>query len=272
MEHKLEEIKNLLQDAEMILVGIGKEFTPVFETAEENEALFPYLKSRFYKNLPQDHEIIRAYDRLRELIGVKPYFVVNLNTDDLIYRSAMEQDLVVCPCGSMSKMQCGEHIVDAEPAISAVLGQNDTETAAAAVPEHNAAEASAAVVSGQDNTDSASEVYKLQDAQPLCPVCGAPLHFHTIETEGYLESGYLPQWNHYNRWLSCTLNRKLVLLELGAGFEYPQVIRWPFEKVTLYNRKSHLIRVGTRFPQIPEEISERGISIAQSPVQFLLNF
>ena len=258
MEHKLEEIKHIIQDAEMILVGIGKEFTPAFETAEESEELIPYLKSRFYKNLPQNHEIIRAYDRLRELIGVKPYFVVNLNTDDLIYRSAMEQDLVVCPCGSMAKMQCSEHIVDAEPAVSAALGQSDAESGAAAVP-------------GQNKTDAASEVYKLQDTQPLCPVCGAPLHFHTIETEGYLESGYLPQWNHYQRWLSCTLNRKLCILELGAGFEYPQVMRWPFEKVTVYNRKSHLIRVGTRFPQIPEEISERGISVPESPVQFLLN-
>ncbi len=248
MVHKIEEIKNIIQDAEMVLVGIGKEFAPVFQISEENEALVPYLKSLYYKELPQEHDVIRAYNKLRELIGVKPYFVVNLNTDDLIYRSSIDQDLIVCPCGSMMKMQCGEHIVDADPAVAAVLGNTS---------EGNA---------------ECSEKYKIQDDQPVCPVCGAPLQFHTIETEKYMESGYLPQWNHYQRWLSCTLNRKLCILELGAGFEYPQVVRWPFEKVTVYNRKSHLIRVGTRFPQIPEEISDRGISISQSPIQFLLNF
>lgn len=242
MVHKIEEIKNIILDAEMVLVGIGKEFAPVSQISEENEALVPYLRSLYYKELPQAHEVIRAYNKLRDLIGVKPYFIVNLNTDALIYRSSIDQDLIVCPCGSMMKMQCGEHIVDAGPAVAAVLG------------------------------NGSEEKYKVQDNQPMCPVCGAPLQFHTIETENYMESGYLPQWNHYQRWLSCTLNRKLCILELGAGFEYPQVVRWPFEKVTVYNRKSHLIRVGTRFPQIPEEIADRGISISQSPIQFLLNF
>lgn len=234
MEHRLEEIKTLIQEAEMVLVGIGTEFVPVFEAEDKEETLIPYYKSQFFREIPQNHEVIQAYDRLRELIGVKPYFVVNLNTDDLIYRSAIEQDLIVCPCGSMAKMQCGEHIVEAEAEVSAVLEN--------------------------------------KNHQPVCPVCGAPLQFHTIETENYMESGYLPQWNHYQRWLSCTINRKLCILELGAGFEFPQVMRWPFEKVTVYNRKAHLIRVGTRFPQIPEEIAERGISIQQSPIQFLLNF
>lgn len=44
------------------------------------------------------------------------------------------------------------------------------------------------------------------------------------------------QWNGYMNWLSRTLNRKLVILELGEGFLQPTIIRWPFEKTVMINR------------------------------------
>ena len=37
-------------------------------------------------------------------------------------------------------------------------------------------------------------------------------------------------WKHYTLWLSCTLNRNTVLLELGENYKDPSLIRWPFEK------------------------------------------
>ena len=46
------------------------------------------------------------------------------------------------------------------------------------------------------------------------------------------------QWDLYNKWLSATLNKKLMLIELGEGFLIPNLIRWPFEKVTFINQKS----------------------------------
>ena len=38
------------------------------------------------------------------------------------------------------------------------------------------------------------------------------------------------QWDLYNKWLSATLNKKLMLIELGEGFLIPNLIRWPFER------------------------------------------
>ena len=99
----------------MVLVGIGEEFAPELPEYAGQAELAPFSKSKFYREIPDSHEIIQAYNNLRELIGHRPYFVVTLNTDDLIYRSNFEQDLIVAPCGSMGKMQCDEHIVDAEP-------------------------------------------------------------------------------------------------------------------------------------------------------------
>ncbi len=230
MEQKIVDIIN---DAEMILIGIGEEFAPEYPAQDTDAGLEPFYRSSCYEQLPDDHEVIRAYDRLRELVGAKPYFVVTMNTDDLIFRSKLERDLIVAPCGSMAKMQCGEHIVEAKEIRDRVLKAGDRSAA-------------------------------------VCPVCGKPLQFHTIETEGYLEEGYLPQWEKYTKWLSCTLNRKLCILELGVSFRFPQVVRWPFEKVAMYNRKATLVRVNSRFPQLTEEVAEKGISVLASPVEFLL--
>lgn len=283
-ENVNEKILEVFREAEMVLIGIGSEFSPAMDEKNsgavsgtkvpdeensgaasgtnvqagehngsgqetgmpggENNGAAPdgtdtrllelCRHSRYYEELPADCAAIRAYDRLRELTGAKPYFVVTLNTDDLIYRSALEDDLIVAPCGSLRRMQCAEHIVEAAPIRDAVLAEGDVQKA-------------------------------------VCPLCGKPLQFHMVEFSGYLEQGYLPQWQKYMKWLQCTLNRRLCILELGVDFRYPQVIRFPFEKTAYYNRKATLVRVGSRFPQLTEEIAERGISVCEDPVSFLLN-
>ncbi|MDO4322529.1 MAG: hypothetical protein Q4C61_08365 [Lachnospiraceae bacterium] len=242
-----------IKDAEMILVGIGEEFSPVWVNPEAEDrgesssseqeketvtdkhgASFQEecLKSRFYESIPEEHEVIAAYNRLRELIGAKPYFAVTMNTDDLIYRSSLERDLVVAPCGSMGRLQCGEHIVPAGEIRDAVLKTQDESLA-------------------------------------VCPECGRPLQFHTVAHSGYMEEGYLPQWEKYTKWLQCTLNRRLCILELGVGFQYPQVIRFPFEKTAFFNQKAVLIRVNSKFPQLAQELAGKGISIRENPIHFL---
>ncbi len=78
------------------------------------------------------------------------------------------------------------------------------------------------------------------------------------------------QWDSYLNWLAATLNHRLCILELGVGFEAPQVIRWPFEKTVVFNQKAVLIRVNGKFPQLSKETAERGISVKENAVAFLV--
>lgn len=103
----------------------------------------------------------------------------------------------------------------------------------------------------------------------ICPHCGAPLTGNTVEAETYIEEGYLPSWNAYTAWLATTVNRNLLLLELGESFKTPTVIRWPFEKTVFYNRKSYLYRVNEKFSQITEEIKERAEGIPENSVAWI---
>ena len=103
----------------------------------------------------------------------------------------------------------------------------------------------------------------------ICPHCGAPLIGNTIEAPDYIEEGYLPQWNHYLQWLSATVNRPVLILELGVDLSVPTVVRFPFEKTASFNNKAELIRINARFPQIPEELHGRAVGIRANSVEFI---
>lgn len=86
-----------------------------------------------------------------------------------------------------------------------------------------------------------------------------------IETE----SDEIPNWEKYSRWLTATLNRDLLILELGVGLKYPDIIRFPFEKVAFYNMKSDFVRVHHMLYQMPEELGDKGNSININAVSLL---
>ena len=171
----LEEIREYVDAAELILVGIGEEFS-IKQAGRE--------------------QVIEAYETLAGLLKGKGYFIVTLQTDDLIYESRLAKERIVAPCGS----------------------------------------------------DAAGNV---------------------VADEEYDESMYLPQWEVYTKWLQNTLNHKLCILELGVGFAYPSVIRFPFEKIAYFNQKARLVRVHSEFAQLTPEIRERSLSVTMSPIKLL---
>lgn len=73
-------------------------------------------------------------------------------------------------------------------------------------------------------------------------------------------------WQAYLKWLGFTLNRHLLVLELGVGFDAPMIIRFPFEKTVFLNQKSKMYRVHPTFPQVTAEIGERGTPLQADPL------
>lgn len=77
------------------------------------------------------------------------------------------------------------------------------------------------------------------------------------------------QWDFYNKWLSSSLAKKLVIIELGEDFSNPNIIRWPFERIVMINQKAKLYRVHSTFYQIPKEISDRAFACEMNGAQFI---
>lgn len=74
------------------------------------------------------------------------------------------------------------------------------------------------------------------------------------------------RWDMYLKWLSCTLNRKLYVLELGVLLDNPNVIRWPFERTVMINNNAKLVRINSKLPQLPEQLANKGESFKENPV------
>lgn len=72
------------------------------------------------------------------------------------------------------------------------------------------------------------------------------------------------QWDLYNKWLSATMGKKLLLVELGEGFNNPNIIRWPFERITMINNSAKMYRSHSTFYQIPKELNEKAVTIEKN--------
>lgn len=254
-------VKKTVQDADMVLVGIGEEFGIPSGKMEESaeyavfmeqtngagqfQWMVPFL-GEIHKENGRSDQVMAAYQVLGEMIRDKNYFVVSTRTDDFIYDAGLREDRIVTPCGGYRFWQC------AQGCGQKVYGREER-----LVRE---------IRSCLDGNGNFAEV-----KQPLCPVCAGPMVPNNIMAPDYVEAGYLEAWGGYRKWLQGTVNRKLCVLELGVGMKYPGIIRWPFEKMVFFNEKSVFFRVHSKLCHLTEEIKDRGYKIKEKPVDFLTN-
>ena len=211
MDTLLQEVREKIEGAELVLVGLGEGFQYGWGALLQDERfqeieremgdseryvwIVPFLQKMILRR-GREERWDQAYLALKKLLTDKNYFVVSLCIDDYLYGAGLDEKRLVAPCGGK-------------------------------------------------------------------------LRFNQIGVKRYAQEGYLGQWNVYTKWLQGTVNRKLCVLELGAGMNYPGIVRFPFEKTVYYNQKAFLYRVHPRLYQIGGEIADRSRGIAENPVDFL---
>ena len=256
---KTQILKEKIADAELVLIGIGEEFNENFskigkyphlmkglEEIDSDESIawaVPFLE-KAYLEKEKEGETVQAYKNLYELVKDKNYFIVTTCIDGHIENAGFNPEKIVEPCGNYEKLQCSEkccsELWDSKNIIADI----------------------------KDALERAESIKGIE--QPVCPHCGKQMVFNNIVSENYVEEGYLPQWEKYTKWLQGTVNKKLCILELGAGMQLPGIIRWPFEKVAFYNQKASFFRINEKLYQLTEEIGDKGISIERNARNYLL--
>lgn len=254
------ELTAFLNEADMVLAGIGEEWGITFEemmedslfaenfrkltTEQDRERLVPYLQREYLKECKKQ-ELDRAYKNLLRLLKDKDYFLISMNKDRFPIQMGFEVDRCVFPCGNYEFLQCDQ-------------GCNGEISDAFHTAERINKEICQGL--GPDKIEI-----------PRCRHCGMPLVFNNIEAGKYVESGYLEAWDRYRKWLQKTVNRKLCLLELGVGLRFPTVIRWPFEKAAFYNQKAQMFRIHGNLSQSTEAIQDRCHSKEEDSVTYMAN-
>ena len=250
-----EYIKDIVKDADMVLVGIGEEFEAddflmenamyqqVCNIISKKELLWvmPYVKAYFLKD---NKELIQAYKYLAQLLNNKNYFIVSVCMNGYLSKAGLRADRFVEICGSYEKMQCEKG-----------CSQSVRETSDKLIQEVELC------------CKNEKDWYELE--QPTCDFCGSSLVFNSLYTEKYLEEGYNERWSLYTKWLQGTLNRKLCVLELGADMMFASVTRFRFEKIVSLNQKAKLVRIHKHLYQLPEEIENRGLGISRNSVKYM---
>ena len=121
MNDRMQEIREKVQDAELVLIGLGEDFQydwrvllqdkryqeieQEIRDSEQYVWIVPFLQKMVLLQGWEDRWKL-AYDNLRELIKDKNYFIISLCMDDRIYETGFEEQRIVTPCGGFRRMQC----------------------------------------------------------------------------------------------------------------------------------------------------------------------
>lgn len=246
MEVRFDTIREEIRHCEKLLIGIGDEW-------QEDKC--------------PDAEAV--YDLLAELICQKDYFIVTMATDARIFNSALGSERDYVHTAECQEIKVSDEVgADEETKrlidrLFPVSEKKETRAQRIVAP------------CGNDTWRQCSRACTKDIWEPgeipdeICPHCGAPLTGNTIKARHYIEEGYLPQWNRYMQWLSGTLNKRLLVLELGVGFENPGVVRFAFEKTTFFNQKAKMYRVNQTFSQISEELRGKAVPVAENSAKWI---
>ena len=247
---EISKIKNLLSEADYILVGAGaglstaagntysgerfeKNFKPFiekynfkdlytsgfydFKTEEEKWAYWSkhiYIANTALPELPLYKKLYNYLENSK-----KDYFIITTNVDDCFYKVGFDPKKIFRPQGSYKILQCKYAC-------------------------HNGL---------YDYTKQVEEMVKNIDEKtctipsklvPKCPKCGGQM-FCNIRADEYFVEGdvFHNGEKKYEEFLKKIQGKKVVLLELGVGFNTPVIIRFPFEKMTSQNANFHLVRL-----------------------------
>lgn len=67
--------------------------------------------------------------------------------------------------------------------------------------------------------------------------------------------------SRFSDFLTEAIDKKLVLIELGVGFNTPTIIRFPFEKLCREHQNIKLIRLNFDQAVVPQNLGDRVIGI-----------
>lgn len=246
-QNYLDDIKNSIQEADLVVVGLGEEWN-ISPEAQEGDTYkrvkedldanpqFRWLLPYVYYKLT-DEALKTAYKNLFRLLEGKNYYVVTTAVNRS-FVPFVQNERWVMPCGSEEFMR--------------------DENLSASADQAEFMNSLEAYLKGEITFSEIAFVYD---------EAGEAVPFNTIYAPGYKEEGYLPKWNSYMSWLQGTMNRKTCLLELGAGLQFPSVFRFPFEKMAYFNRKAMCFRVHKTLYQVTEEMAERSKSVPVHAVE-----
>lgn len=182
-----------------------------------------------------------VYEQLRALTRDKDVFVMTSNVDDLFVRNGFDATRLFTPQGDFARMQCR------------AMGRPACRSAT--WPSRPILERVVAA------TDLATGEVRDPAVIPACPHCGGEVFLNVRESADFVFAPFVEQAGRLNAWVRKGTSAPVLVLEIGAGFNTPGVIRWPLEQLAYHHPDARFVRVNPQHPEVPEEIADRSLAV-----------
>jgi len=265
-ERQMQQIAQWLTESDRVLIGAGAglsaaagiDYTDQVGFAERYPSLVKRgLRAAYqmigYSELPEaafwgywaDHvNEVRFSDRrstvneeLFELVRAKNWFVLTSNVDALFARNGFDPHNVCAIQGDFAFLQClvpcTTTVWDSAPSVRALVGAIDPAT--------------------QEVRDSA--------LIPRCPHCGGTVFFNVRGGGWFVEDHLRADFDRLRTWVKEGSAERLLVLDIGSGFNTPSVVRWPMERVADAFPTSRFVRINLHDAEIPDGLANRGMSV-----------
>jgi hypothetical protein len=84
---------------------------------------------------------------------------------------------------------------------------------------------------------------------------------HSTIRRDLIDTPYLEQAERCTQWVTSALSSPLLILELGAGFNTPGVVRFSLERLGARHAESRFVRINRDRPHTPARLNHRAIGI-----------
>ena len=177
-----------------------------------------------------------VYENLLDLVKDRDYFVLTTNVDHQFQLAGFDKRRLFYTQGDYGLWQCSQ-------------------------PCHQET---------YDNEETVRRMFAEQremrvpaELVPRCPRCGRPMTMNLrCDSTFVQDAGWYAAARRYEDFLRRHGGMRVLFLELGVGGNTPVIIKYPFWKMTLENRKATYACVNLEESYVPREIQKRSICIA----------
>lgn len=202
-----------------------------YSTQEEYWAYWSrYILANRYMDAPKP-----VYHDLLKLIKDKDYFVITTNVDHCFQKEGFDKERLFYTQGDYGLFQC------TGPCCKETF-ENETIIRR--------------MVERQEDMRIPAELL------PICPYCGKPLTMNLRSDNQFVEDkGWTKAAERYELFIRTHQNMRILLLELGVGYNTPAIIKFPFWQITAGNPRAAYVCVNYGEAACPAEIEQQAICI-----------
>lgn len=187
----------------------------------------------------------QVYELLFNLVRDKDWFVLTSNVDALFARNGFDAGKICSIQGDFAFLQCytpcSETLWPSAPVLARLLPA----------------------------IDPATQSLRDPGLVPVCPNCGGPVFFNVRGGQWFVETPWRRQFDVLREWLPSAPNERLLVLDIGSGFNTPSVVRWPMERTARAIPTARFVRINRHDPELHVDLGVRALTVAGGALEVL---